>query len=181
VQLKTVVVSGVALAFLFLNAVGAASAYESMRLTRKLVANVAATRPLLTLPSDARLVTGARVLPVPPVTSNIGPTLVAVGPDEYLITRGVEDEALAEVAALMPGRRITPDGHSAVIAEGIRPNMVIAKLGFRNGDLVRAVNHVDLGSPEAALEAYARLRDTSDLVVEVVRDGSVWKLRYHVI
>jgi type II secretory pathway component PulC len=153
-----------------------------MRLTRKLVANVMAIRPPLGPPSAPHRATGPRGLPAPPAASNLAPTLIEVDPDEYLITRGVEDEALAEVAALMPGTRITPsDGRTSVVAEGIRPNMVIARLGFRNGDLVRSFNHVDVGSPEAALEAYARFKDSSDLVVEVVRDGGVRKLRYHVI
>jgi len=182
VRLESVVLGSVALAFLFLNAVGVASAYESMRLTRKLVANLTATQSLAPTATRAHLAAIAPVGPALPVVTRFDATIVVAGPDEYLIAREVEDEALAEIAALMPGTRITPgDGRTDVVAAGIKPNMVVARLGFRNGDDIRSINHVDFGSPEAALEAYARLRNTSDLVVEIQRDGVVRELRYHVL
>jgi hypothetical protein len=182
VRLQTVVVGGLALAFLFLNAVGAASAYESMRLTRKLVANLTMIRSLVPTAKQASLATLASWVPPRLPEAPIGPTIVEVSPAEFLITRDVVDGALEEVAAVMPNRRITPeDGRNEVVAAGIRPNMLLARLGLRNGDIVRSVNHIDLGSPEAALEAYARLRGASDLLVEIRRGGALRRLRYHVI
>lgn len=60
----------------------------------------------------------------------------------------------------------------------IRPTSLFARLGFLNGDTVRAINAFSLASAEQALEVYSKLRDATSLEVELVRRGQPVTLRY---
>ena len=53
-------------------------------------------------------------------------------------------------------------------------------LGLENGDRIDKVNGFELGTPERALEAYARLRTASHLRVELVRRGRAMTIDYHI-
>jgi S1-C subfamily serine protease len=46
-----------------------------------------------------------------------------------------------------------------------------AALGLKSGDLIAAVNGLSLSSPDRVLDAYSKLRQASQLSLEVVRDG----------
>jgi general secretion pathway protein C len=53
----------------------------------------------------------------------------------------------------------------------IGPDSPLARLGFRNGDVVRAINGLDITTPEQALQAYALLKTSSSFLVVLERDG----------
>ncbi len=62
----------------------------------------------------------------------------------------------------------------------IRRGSLAWHLGLRNGDLIRTVNGYDLSSPDKCLEAYARLRASDLVVVELERAGISHELRYQI-
>ena len=82
---------------------------------------------------------------------------------------------LADPMKMSKGARIVPAIRNGV-PEGfklyaIKPNSLIAKLGFNNGDTVATINGEDISSPDKALRLYSRVRDASELVVELTRRG----------
>lgn len=64
---------------------------------------------------------------------------------------------------------------------GVQEGSLLAKLGLRAGDRLRAVNGLPLGGPEQLLELYARLRTAPHLELELVRDGAKKVLEVEVI
>jgi general secretion pathway protein C len=61
---------------------------------------------------------------------------------------------------------------------GIRPDTLLGTLGLQNGDRLEEINGFKMGSPEQALEAYARLRTASSLTIKVNRRGKAMNLDY---
>ncbi len=110
--------------------------------------------------------------------------ILEVAPGEVVVDREIEGSVLAESADLMTFTRSSPerqDGKSVgVPIFGIRPSMLLSRLGFMNGDRLEAVNGWDVSSPEQALEAYARLRNSDELVIALTRNGARRFLRFHV-
>jgi hypothetical protein len=110
--------------------------------------------------------------------------ILEVAPGEIVVDREVVDSILAETAELTSFTRISPerqDGKAVgVRIFGIRPSTMLSKLGFMNGDRLDAVNGWDVSSPEQALEAYARLRTSDEILIALTRNGSRRFLRFHV-
>ncbi len=128
-----------------------------------------AAAPLATAHAD-----GARA---PAATTAI----VQRGPHEYEVTR-------ADVAALVDRRaraaraRVVPelkDGKPtgfrlyAVQADG-----PFAKLGLRNGDVVRSLNGLPVTTPEQALVAYDQAKQAARVVLGISREGAPLELVY---
>lgn len=61
---------------------------------------------------------------------------------------------------------------------GVKAESSLARLGFESGDVLLRVGGYDMSSPDGALEAYAKLRQRSELDVEIVRNGRWMVLRY---
>ena len=110
--------------------------------------------------------------------------ILEVAPGEFVVDREVIDGIAAESAELMTFTRISPEPQNGnavgVRIFGIHPHMTLSRLGFVNGDRVDAINGWDVSSAEQALEAYARLRTSDELLVALTRNGSRRFFRYHV-
>jgi general secretion pathway protein C len=63
---------------------------------------------------------------------------------------------------------------------GVRKNGLLDLLGIENGDRIDKVNGFEVGTPERALQAYARLRTETHLRVELVRRGRPMTIDYYV-
>ena len=63
---------------------------------------------------------------------------------------------------------------------GIRPDTLLGVIGMENGDRLEKINGFDMGSPETALEAYARLRTADHLTVTVNRRGQTQNLDFNI-
>jgi general secretion pathway protein C len=91
------------------------------------------------------------------------------------LDRTLVDRIFAEPMFAASSARIVPsikDGKAnGFKVYAIRPNSVLARLGFMNGDTVEKVNGLSLSSPDRALEAYSKLKTASVLTVDVVRQG----------
>lgn len=98
-----------------------------------------------------------------------------VGDRSFEIDRGAAETLLNDHQSLMRGVQVVPkvkDGKPvAVQLRGIRDGSALHGLGLRNGDELRTINGFAIADPEAALQAYARLRTASHLVLEIARNG----------
>lgn len=91
------------------------------------------------------------------------------------IPRATVEAMLADPMKYLRGGRIVPsvgngrpDGFKLY---AVRPDSLFARLGFQNGDKVRAVNGFELTSPDKALELYTKLRSTNELTIDLDRRG----------
>jgi general secretion pathway protein C len=53
----------------------------------------------------------------------------------------------------------------------IRPGSIFARLGLQNADLIKTINGLEISTPDKALEAYARLRNSPELSLALERHG----------
>jgi general secretion pathway protein C len=98
------------------------------------------------------------------------------------IDRALVDKLLANTNMLATAARFAPmlkDGKpSGFKLLAIRPNGIFDKLQFQNDDVVRAINGSDMGSIDAALGLYTKLRNASHLSVQLERHGETTTLDY---
>ena len=107
-----------------------------------------------------------------------------VSDTKYNVNRSLIDKVLANQAELMRSARIVPHEQNGQVVGvklyGIRRKSLLGQLGLQNGDLLKTINGYDMSSPDAALEAYTRLRSAGDLTVSVTRRGRAMNLEYQV-
>ncbi len=98
-----------------------------------------------------------------------------VSDTKFVIQRTLVDKVLANQASLMRTARVIPheeDGRVVgVKLYGIRRTSLLGRLGLQNGDMLRTINGFDMTSPDSALEAYARLRNSNNITVALNRRG----------
>lgn len=103
---------------------------------------------------------------------------------EYEIDRSAVDRILESQAELMRSARIVPEQKDGKVVGirlfGIRPETLLGTMGFQNGDRLETINGFDMGSPEKALEAYARLRTANNLNVKLNRRGKDMSVDYRI-
>lgn len=107
------------------------------------------------------------------------------GPDERLLTRAAYDLLLGESLQVWERVRMIPHESNGRVVSiklyGIRRRDTLSLLGFENGDGVRRVNGLDVTSPDASLEAYAQLRNSTEFHVELDRRGAPLTLHYRIV
>jgi general secretion pathway protein C len=123
--------------------------------------------------------------PPRPARNQSGVAIRKVGSYAYVIDRALVDKVLEEQAELMTQARIVPESEGGKVVGirlfGVHPGSLLASLGFENGDRLERVNGFNMGSPESALEAYARLRTSDWLFVVVSRKGTPTTLTYNIV
>jgi type II secretory pathway component PulC len=96
------------------------------------------------------------------------------------IKRDAVDSILGNPMALAGGARVVPamNGGNVVGFKlyAIRPNSLLARLGFQNGDTLVSINGFALTSAEKALEIYTKIREATFLEFEVQRAGKTLRL-----
>jgi general secretion pathway protein C len=119
-----------------------------------------------------------------PVPADIASKIQKVSDTEFNIDRSVVDKILENQAELMKSARIVPETKDGKVLGirlfGIRPETLLGTLGLQNGDRLETINGFNMGSPEKALEAYARLRTASQLDVTVNRRGAPVAIGFHI-
>lgn len=109
------------------------------------------------------------------VPTEISSRIQKVSETEFNLDRAVVDNVLDNQATLMRSVRVVPEKEGDTVVGirlfGVRPNTILGMLGMQNGDRLDQINGLDMGSPEKALEAYARLRTASKLAIKVNRRG----------
>jgi general secretion pathway protein C len=103
---------------------------------------------------------------------------------KYNVRRNLVDKLLQNQAELMRSARVVPHEENGRVVGvklyGIRKSSLLGKLGLQNGDMLRTINGFDMGSPDSALEAYAKLRSASNLSLAVVRRGNAVTMEYNI-
>jgi general secretion pathway protein C len=110
--------------------------------------------------------------------------ITAVSETNYNVSRQLLDKVLGNQAELMRAARVIPYEENGrvvgVKVYGIRRNALLGKLGIQNGDVLRTINGFDLSSPDSALEAYSKLRESDAFSIAMVRRGQPKTMEYAV-
>jgi general secretion pathway protein C len=116
----------------------------------------------------------APALPAPDAIAD-SPTRYCPEPGRCTLPRKVLEEALANPSSVASQARVMPSKKDGVIRGfkfyAIRPDSLPRDLGFKNYDLLKRINGLPLGTQDQALEAYAKLRRSDKLLLEIERDG----------
>lgn len=100
------------------------------------------------------------------------------------IDKSLIDKVLANTATLATWARFVPSSRDSkpngFKLYAIRPGSLFAKIGMRNADLLKAINGLDLSTPDKALKAYVKLKTASHLTVLLERRGENRTLDYQI-
>jgi len=100
------------------------------------------------------------------------------------VDRSLIDKILTNTTALATSARFVPsikDGKpNGFKVFAIRPGSVFAKIGMQNADLIKAINGLEMSSPDKALEAYTKLKSASHLTVQLERRNENITLDYQI-
>lgn len=102
--------------------------------------------------------------------------ITALGPSSFQVDRALVDRLLVAPGATRDayaGFERGPSGTFALKFRRVRPGGWAHALGLRVGDRLTSVNGYELKDPRHAIEAYAALRNTRDLVLKLDRAGTV--------
>ena len=130
---------------------------------------------LLDRPQPAAPAAAAPAAPTDPLSAELDKGIKKIGEHNYEVQRSTLDSLLGNMGALAKGARIVPetkDGKSAGFRLfSIRPDGPFAKIGLLNGDVVSAINGLEMNSPDQALLAYTKLKTANHLSVAIERNG----------
>ena len=102
--------------------------------------------------------------------------------NRYEVPRSELEQALARLDEVAAQARIVPayrDGQpQGFKVFAIRPDSLFSKLGLLNGDVVRRINGFQMNTAANALEVYLRLKETSQIEVELERNGNSIRKSY---
>jgi type II secretory pathway component PulC len=95
---------------------------------------------------------------------------------DMLFDHPEEASRLARVVPVMKG-----EGPEGLRVMAIRRGSALDLLGLKNGDVIKSINGFEVSSPDKALEAYAAMRDATDVRFVLERAGKPVTLRYLVV
>jgi general secretion pathway protein C len=107
-----------------------------------------------------------------------------VSDSEFVIDEEEVESALGNINQLLTQIRVVPNFQDGK-ADGfkvfaIKPQSLFAKIGLKNGDVIRKVNDQDITSPEKAFGVFQELRNEKNLTVEISRRGQNQSLNYEI-
>jgi general secretion pathway protein C len=119
-----------------------------------------------------------------PLTAEMQKGIKKTGEHTYEVQRGTVDSLLGNMSALSRAARIVPeikDGR----ADGfrlfsVRPDGPFALIGLQNGDVISAINGLEMNSPDQALMVYTKLKSASHLSVGLERNGQKITKEYNI-
>lgn len=113
---------------------------------------------------------------------DIGEGIVKKGDNSYGVPRSAVDGALNNLSELATQARVVPafEGGKAVGFKlfSIKPGSLYSKIGLQNGDVINRINGYEMSSPEKGLEVYQKLKDSTNITVDVKRRGKPMTLDY---
>jgi type II secretion system protein C len=114
--------------------------------------------------------------PERPAPSN--PVEVSEGGTVVLESAYVEEQLGEGFAKIIQAARLVPKSGSDGKPEGfkifaIKPQSMLSKIGFKNGDIITKVNDTSMKRPDQGFALYQSLQDESDIVIQVLRGGTV--------
>jgi general secretion pathway protein C len=113
--------------------------------------------------------------PRDPLAEALDKGIKKTGPNSYEVQHATLDALLGNMGALSRAARIVPemkDGRSAGFRLlSIKPDGPFGKIGLQNGDIISAINGLEMTSPDKALEVYTKLKTANHLSVGLERNG----------
>jgi general secretion pathway protein C len=110
-----------------------------------------------------------------PFSAELDKGIKKLGEHNYEVQRATVDSLLGNMGALAKGARIVPETRDGKPAGfrlfSVRPDGPFAKIGLLNGDVVSAINGLEMTSPDQALLAYTKLKTANHLSVAIERNG----------
>ena len=108
-----------------------------------------------------------------------------VGENSFVVSQDLIDTYINDLEAISRmGRALLhrgPDGQfDGYRMSAIRRDTLPDKLGIKNGDIIHAVNGMDLNSMQGAMSAYQTLQNEKSFNFEVTRRGKRIKMSYEV-
>ena len=133
---------------------------------------------LLDVPATAAAAPAAAAPPAgpkDPLAEALDRGIKKTGPNSYEVQHATLDALLGNMGALSKAARIVPemkDGKSAGFRLlSIKPDGPFGKIGLQNGDIISAINGLEMTSPDKALEVYTKLKTANHLSVGLERNG----------
>lgn len=107
-----------------------------------------------------------------------------VEPEDVSIDREQIDNALQDINSLMRQIRVRPyfeDGKpNGILLSGIRKNSIFEEMGLQSGDVVRGVNGKEIQSVDDALKFYQNLKSSSEVELQIQRNGDSQTINYRI-
>jgi general secretion pathway protein C len=121
----------------------------------------------------------------PPPSNVNGAGVKSVGENKYQVQKSELDKTLSNLNDVAMQARIVPAFKDGVATGfklfSIRPDSIYSKIGVQNGDVIRRINGFEINSPDKALEAYAKLKDSTRVEIEIERNGSNITKSYDIV
>jgi general secretion pathway protein C len=123
----------------------------------------------------AAAATPAAAAPTDPLAAELDKGVKKIGEHNYEVQRSTLDSLLGNMGALAKAARIVPETRDGKPAGfrlfSIKPDGPFAKIGLLNGDVISAINGLEMSSPDQALLAYTKLKTANHLSVAIERNG----------
>jgi general secretion pathway protein C len=103
---------------------------------------------------------------------------------EYEIKASVLEKSLANLSQILQTARAVPyieketGKFRGFLVQSIEPDSPFAALGVKQGDVLTGVNDILLDNPGKGLEAFQRLRNATEVKLDVIRNGSKKTMSY---
>ena len=122
--------------------------------------------------------------PKDPLAEALAKGIKKTGPNSYEVQHATLDSLLGNMAALSKAARIVPemkDGKSnGFRLLSIKPDGPFGAIGLQNGDIISAINGLEMTSPDKALEVYTKLKTANHLSVGLERNGQKVTMDYNI-
>ncbi|MBF0229153.1 MAG: PDZ domain-containing protein [Desulfamplus sp.] len=100
------------------------------------------------------------------------------------IKRSFIDESMKDINGLMSQVRVRPHftggNPDGILLYGIKQSSMFKEMGIQNGDIIMGIDGKEITSVDDAISLYDRLKNSSDLKMQIRRRGQVKELLYHV-
>ncbi len=135
-------------------------------------------------PPNAPVAAAPAAGPKDPLAEALDKGIKKTGPNSYEVQHATLDSLLGNMAALSKAARIVPemkDGKSnGFRLLSIKPDGPFGKIGLQNGDIISAINGLEMTSPDKALEVYTKLKTANHLSVGLERNGQKVTMDYNI-
>ena len=108
-----------------------------------------------------------------------------VGDNSWVIDRGQVEQSLDNLSQLITEVRVIPNLNAERVADGfkifeIKPASIFARLGVRNGDIIKEVNGLQLNGIDQAYQALSALQHEASVQINLVRRNKPITLTYEI-
>jgi len=116
--------------------------------------------------------------------SDVADGIKKLGEGDFVVDKGVIDDAFQNMGSLMRGARIVPEMKDGKIVGfkvfRIRKNSLYGQIGLQNGDVIHRVNSVEIKGPEDGLRIFGELKSAKNISIDITRGGARQSLSYQV-